>query len=190
MTQTPLDDLLQPYEPDESPRVPRPLVTWLWRAALLAVGVSAAVWVVLRTMGFAVPYPLLVVLTFTVAALRRTLAAVRAPAQPVLTTPPMPHDPDDGGGLSDGLFLAVNRWDTRLAWTDKDRTAFNATVLPRLTEIVDERLRLHHGVTRAGEPQRARELLGEPLWSLLHAPVGRYPTPTEFTAIVAEMETL
>ena len=189
----PLDDLLRPYEPDEPPAPAgpdRPLVTWFWRTALIAAGVSAAIWVVLRTMGFAVPYPLLATLTFGIAALRRALVAVRPPPLPVLTTPPAPAGDPDGGSLADGMFLAVNRWDTRLSWTDKDRTAFANTVLPRLVEIVDERLRLRHSVTRASDPERARQLLGERLWSLLHAPVGRYPTPSEFAAIVAEMEKL
>ena len=39
-----------------------------------------------------------------------------------------------------------------------------------LAELTDERLRLRHGITRASDPRRARELLGEPLWQLLAEP--------------------
>lgn len=185
-----LDDLLTPYEATEEPRRSRPFVTWLLRSVLVALVVSGGVWVVLRTLAIGVPFLLLVALTLTISGLRRTLAAVAAPPLPIPKAPPEPPDEHGDPTLTDGLFLAVNRWDTRLAWTERDRAAFGTTILPRLAEIVDERLRLRHGVTRFSDPARARQLLGERLWSLLHVPVGRYPTPNEFAAIVADMEAL
>jgi hypothetical protein len=186
-----LDDLLTPYEPaDEAKPRDRPFPMWLVRSILFALVVSAGVWAVLHTLAIGVPFPLLLVLTLTISGLRRTLGAVAAPPLPLLKAPLEQPDEHGDGTLADGLFLAVNRWDTRLSWTDRDRVAFGTTILPRLAEIMDERLRLRHGVTRMSDPARTRRLMGERLWSLLHVPVGRYPTPHEFAAIVADMEAL
>ena len=46
----------------------------------------------------------------------------------------------------------------------------------RCAELTDERLRQRHGITRASDPRRARQLLGEPLWSC------SVPTPGDAAA--------
>jgi hypothetical protein len=88
----------------------------------------------------------------------------------------------------DGLRGAVKRWETRLEWCYADNGAYNRKVLPLLGEIVDERLRQRHGITRESDPARARKLVGEPLWTFLAAPGRRPPAPRELANLIAWME--
>ena len=57
-------------------------------------------------------------------------------------------------------------------WTGAPTNAerFGSTVARRLGELADERLRQRHGLTRASDPARARELLGDQA-------VGAHPRP-------------
>lgn len=88
----------------------------------------------------------------------------------------------------DGLRGAVKRWETRLEWCYPDESAYSRKVVPLLGEIVDERLRQRHGVTRASDPARARKLIGEPLWTFLAGPGRRPPAPRELANLIAWME--
>lgn len=88
----------------------------------------------------------------------------------------------------DALRSAVNRWEVRLSSAKGDPDRFARTTWPAIVEIADERLRQRHGVTLAGDPQRARALLGEAAWSLLSNPPKRTPTPRDLAAIVAQLE--
>ena len=56
--------------------------------------------------------------------------------------------------------------------------------------LADERLRQRHGISRTGDPRRARELMGERLWAFLYAPPARPPNPRELAAVVEDMERL
>lgn len=187
-----LDELLRDGE--EAPRPRRgamPGRVWLLRRALFALCCAVVVYLVLQYAGYAVPYPLLACGIFALSALRRALATVAAPSLPALTAPPRPEGPAPlPADLADGLYLATSRWETRLSWSERDGPRFVATVQPRLVDLVDERLRIRHGVLRASDPVRARALLGEALWSLLHEPAGRSPTPHELAAVVERMEAL
>ena len=60
----------------------------------------------------------------------------------------------------------------------------------RLGDLVDERLRQRHGITRASDPRRARTLLGEHVWNLTSAPVARVPSPRDVHQLVQRMESL
>ncbi len=61
--------------------------------------------------------------------------------------------------------------------------------MPVLAELTDERLRLRHGLTRASDPRRARELIGETLWSALEEP-GRRVKPRDPTQYIESLERL
>ena len=74
--------------------------------------------------------------------------------------------------------------------SQSDPNAFSRNVLPVLAELTDERLRLRHGLTRASDPRRARELLGEPLWQLLTEPGRRPPKAKDLTMYVESLERL
>lgn len=92
--------------------------------------------------------------------------------------------------IPDGLMLAISRWDTMMDWSHTDAARFNRKVLPRLAEVVDERLRQRHGIDRATDPQRARGALGDPLWTFVTMPSRRPPHPRELEQIVSALEKL
>ena len=93
-------------------------------------------------------------------------------------------------GSTDGLEIAVGRWQDRLTWGERDRDRFLTVVAPRIGELIDERLRLTHGITRATDPARSRELLGDEVWKILHDPPARGPSPRDVTSVVAKVEDL
>jgi hypothetical protein len=198
VTTTPLDDLLG-YEEEPPPKPAshreRPS-RWLVRAVLLAAVGALVGYGLLRLAGVGVPYPLLLTGLFTLQLLRRVLRDLHvAPVPESLRRPPgLPSDGDGGGGWGerDGLRLAVTGWSTRLAWLHarSDPRQFIRSVQPRLVQVIDERLRLKHGVTLSGDPRRARELLGETLWVFVNEPVPKNPTPRELAGLVKLMEDL
>ena len=63
-------------------------------------------------------------------------------------------------------------------------------MLPRIGELADERLRQRHGLTRASDPHRARQLLGEEAWQFLHTRPRRKVNPRDVASIVAKVEGL
>lgn len=163
----------------------------VFRAVLVAALCAGALDVVLLPLGVKVPYPLLFSVFFALVVLRRALRQVAAPRlrlDAVPTTAPGTRiDPTD---LPDGMQLALGRWDARLSWSERDPPRFNTAVRSRMAEIVEERLRQHHGFTAASDPRRARELMGERLWTFLFSPLARTPNPGELAAVVDDMEKL
>jgi hypothetical protein len=91
---------------------------------------------------------------------------------------------------TDGLRAAVRRWEQQLTWSQSDAGRFSRNVLPVLAELTDERLRLKHGITRASDPQRAHELLGDAMWRFLADPDQRPPKARDLTAYVEVLEKL
>jgi hypothetical protein len=173
-------------------RPPRSAFTsWLLRATGFALLVAGGIWALAHLAGFAVPYVLLVAVLLAGAGLRRILGDLRPPPLRFVTDAPLvARAAVIPGELSDGLELATIRWDNRLSFGERDAGRFASSIRPRITELVDERLRQRHGLTRASDPARARELLGEPLWELLHAPSVRNPSPRQLAAIIAKVEEL
>ena len=124
-----------------------------------------------------------------------TVLAVRAPRRPdglARRLPDLAGDADRYDPGRNGMWLAAGRWERRLSWVaeQRDRNQFAAVVQPRLVELADLRLRLRHGVTRAGDPAAARAILGDPLWTFMSVPVSGEPTPGELAALVARIEAL
>ncbi len=191
---TTMDELfrLAAEEPGQPPS--RSLRATLLGNALFSLVASSMIYVVARTAGFAIPYPLLFTVLFAGALLRRALLMVGSKPLPEATTGTLPAAPEDPEMLPtdrlDGLYLAMTRWDTRLEWTERDPGRFARVVRARLADVADERLRQRHGITRADSADRARELMGELLWAFLHVPITRNPTPQEMAAIVAKVEQL
>jgi hypothetical protein len=101
-----------------------------------------------------------------------------------------PRDPDPPDPAPDGLHAASTRWQGRLDVSLRDPERFATLVVPQLVEIVDQRLRLRHGVNRRLDPDRARELVGEPLWTFLYEQARPLPSPRELAPLVARIETL
>ncbi len=166
---------------------------WLIRNVLLVVAATVVAEAALRSARIGVSL-LLIVAAFV--ALRLLMLAVAQVAPPRRKRGERGSGRErnraDDDGLStwtgsDSLRVAVRRWEQRLSWAQSDPEAFSRNVLPVLAELTDERLRLRHGITRASDPRRARELLGDEVWTLLSEPVRR---PTKARELGDYLETL
>lgn len=168
-------------------RAPRTRSTrWLSFAAFTA-GWTAAGWIVLEVFNLTMPLPLVFAVALTMVGVWRMARSLKAPLPPRRAGRSIA---DDQSEVTDGLRLAVARWETILEWSHTDGARFQRRVQPRLAELVDERLRQRHGVNRATEPERARRLLGDPLWTFLTVPSKRPPSPRELDVIVNALERL
>jgi hypothetical protein len=175
---------------------------WLVKTAQ-SLGIGAAVWALLYVARFSVPYPLVAAVVMAIVVLYGGLVEVREePLPPEVTGRGLPLVVDEAGNpgpvgslrnsvlTSDGLRYAVGRWEDRFVWGERDPHRFAQLVVPRLADIVDERLRQRHSLTRAGDAARVRELLGEDLWAFLHNPPARVPDPRVVASIIARVEEL
>lgn len=188
---TRLDDLLR-YDEDLVPARPRRRSVRV-RVALAVVAcflTAYALHVIFGLTGVGIPYPFLVCLLLAVVALRTVLGGVAARYLPstLRKTPLSPSE--DVDRPPDGVRQAVHRWAMRLDWTSDDLSRFGSVVRPAIVDIVDERLRLHHGISRGANPDRARELVGLALWTFLHQPVTHSLTPRDLAVLVTRMEEL
>ncbi|MEU4693377.1 hypothetical protein [Actinoplanes sp. NPDC023714] len=153
-----------PAEKKRRSRIPR-LIGEAAVIALTTVVITAA----LRAGGVSIPLLLLVAALIGLRLVIGAASAVAPPPAPKLRSQ-IGRNPKAG---SDSLRSSVKRWERNLEQAHSDPDLYARNVLPVLAELTDERLRLRHGITRASDPRRARELLGEPLWTALDAP-GRH----------------
>jgi hypothetical protein len=187
-----IDDLLRHDEEEARPRAERRR-GWpgaLLRIVLVTGGLTAVVVVGLRAVGLAVPVVVLVAGVLALLTIRR-VAARAAPPPPAPSGAGQPAGEEDGSyhfGSRDALRTAINGWERALDWSTGSRERFAEVVLPKIGELADERLRQRHGLTRESDPERARELLGDRLWTFLDTPARRPPSPRDLAAIVAELE--
>lgn len=201
-----IDDLLgYEEEPAAAEEVRRRRFSWKWLigSLLLAAGLAWSAVLVARMFGVGLPQLVTFASIFALLTLLRVLRGVA----PQRLRPGRERPDADGRAESrrsalsmperldrrsaqDGAVTAASRWETRLSWTQSDPERFAKVVLPALTELVDERLRQRHGFTRATDPGRARELLGDPLWTFLADVPKKSPTPREFAALLAQLEAL
>jgi hypothetical protein len=187
-----LDELLRYEEDEPTPHRaerPPPRYRWLIRPLVISVIGTAVGWPLLGAMGVGVPPALIFMVLLSVQLLRRCTQWVDArPIPRGLREPSLEHEGD--GAPPDGMRLAVARWDTRLSWVrvQHDPHQFARTVQPRLVQLVDERLRLRHGVVRSADPARARAVLGDPLWTFMTTPVRANVTPADLARLIRQME--
>jgi len=179
-------------EPPEVEEKPKSWVPFALRNLLLIAVATVVTEAALRSADIGVSV-LLVVAAFV--ALRLLMLAVSLVAPP----PTRKATGRRGGGEEDGMYhwggtdalrVAVRRWEQSLGWSQSDAERFSSNVLPVLAELTDERLRLRHGITRASDPRRAQELIGEPLWRFLAEPGRRPPKARDLTAYVESLEKL
>jgi hypothetical protein len=187
-----LDDVFryEEEEPDPQRQPARSSLRWLVRPVVISLVIAAGGGFVLRLMGLAVPYPLIFMVVLAVQLLRRTLTWVGPKPVPtrLLRRPEAPA----GWGDDDGLRLAASRWENRLVWVrlQRDPAQFSKTMQPRMIQMIDERLRLRHGVVREHDPARARAVLGETLWTFVTTPVRENLAPRDLAALISRMEAL
>ena len=170
---------------------PRSRAAWLIRnAALVAVATVVTV-AALRIGGTSVNI-LIVIAAFV--ALRLLMLAVAEVAPPPAVRSATRRAAEEHGEYRwsgiDSLRAAVRRWEQRLDWSQSDADRFSRNVLPVLAELTDERLRLRHGITRASDPRRARELAGDALIDMLDDPGRRPPKRQELATLVEALERL
>jgi hypothetical protein len=151
-------------------------------AGLLCVPVFVLLMMVQQT----VPVPLLYAACLAVVIASRLIRKVRPPAIRQAGR----HQASTDAAWPDGVLLAISRWETQLTWSFTDVARYNRRMQPRLVDLVDERLRQRHSITMAGDPHRARQLLGEPLWTFLTGPVKRAPQPRDLDLLVEALEKL
>nr|MDT0657914.1 hypothetical protein [Micromonospora sp. DSM 115978] len=191
---TSIDDLLGHEEEEPAPeRVRRrSRLGWLVGMVLVAAGFTAVVVFGLRLFALETSVPAVFAGLLALLLLRRVAARVALPPPRPGYAPPDPAR-DDGSynwSTEDALRGAVNRWENKLVWSKGETGRFAKGVLPVIGELVDERLRLRHGLTRASDPPRARALLGEELWAFLTTPVKRTPAAADLATIVEKLEKL
>jgi hypothetical protein len=187
-----LDDLFsfreEPAAEEAEPVAkPRSRLAWVARNALLVAVATTVTVAALRAGGINVSI-VLVVAAYT--GLRVILLAVSEVAPPPL---PQRRNGVTGSGPDagdDSLRVAVRRWEQNLDRAHNDPDLYSRNVLPVLAELTDERLRLRHGITRATDPRRARELLGDPLWAALHDRGRRTPKARDLETYVDALERL
>jgi hypothetical protein len=170
---------------------------WVIRNLLLIAAATVVVDAALRFAGTSVSLLLIVAALISLRLLMLAVSQVAPPPRPKRGErgSGRDHNRADDEGLytwtgSDSLRVAVRRWEQRLSWSQQDPEAFSRNVLPVLAELTDERLRLRHGITRASDPRRARELLGEPVWALLSEPGRRTPKGRDLNDYVETLERL
>lgn len=96
--------------------------------------------------------------------------------------------PEIPAGRPFGRFAVLRE---RLRWGTGDGEHFDAGVRPVLVELVDDRLRRHHGLERTRQPVAARAAMGEVLWDFVAASrPERAPTASELEGVVGEVERL
>ncbi|MEU7907857.1 hypothetical protein [Actinoplanes sp. NPDC049118] len=175
-------------EPGEIVEKPRSRAGWIFRnAALIAVATVVTV-AGLRSRGISVSVLLIVAAFVSLRLLMLAVSEVAPPALPRRVAARAERNAGNGWAGTDTLRVAVRRWEQLLDWSQNDAEKFSRNVLPVLAELVDERLRLKHGITRSSDPRRARELLGEQLCGFLDEPNRRRPKARELAAYVDALE--
>jgi hypothetical protein len=180
-------------EPVESEPKPRSRSLWVVRNLFLVAAATVVTVAALRSAGVGISILLVVTAFIALRLLMLAVAEVAPPPAPKAAALRRNVADDEGfyhWGGTDSLRTAVRRWEQRLEWSQSDPDSFSRNVLPVLAELADERLRLRHGFTRASDPGRARELLGEPLWLFLGDPGRRPPRPRDLVAHVETLERL
>ena len=175
---------------EDAPRRAGSVGWWVKNALAIALLTAAAVGG-MRLVGVRLPVVLLAAGFVALRALWLIVVAVAPPPAPRsgARTSPADNEGHYRFASGDALRTAVRRWENRLQGP-ADAARFSRNVLPVLAELADERLRQRHGLTRASDPQRARALLGEPLWRLLEDPHRKPPKAKEWAAHVQALEKL
>lgn len=187
-----LDELFGATEGRYRPEEPEPVakrrsltVTLVGNAVI--IGLAAVVIVAgLRLLGLTISLLLLVALLTGLRLLIHAVSVVAPPPTPRLRS----RIGADAGPAEDALRAAVRRWERNLDRANSDPDLYTRNVLPVLGELTDERLRLRHGITRATDPRRARELLGDDLWSALSQPGRRALKARDVETYLDTMERL
>jgi hypothetical protein len=170
--------------PSETPPSDRFAGRWLIRAALWVAALSGALVLAASVVGVRLWYPFVFVGLLTLVVLHRAVTALEV--VPAADDPPEPAERVSGG--DDGFARALQRWRVRLSWDQAGLWRSSRTLHPAMADLVDERLRQRWGITRTGDPTRARAVLGDRLWSYLEHTPAEPPAVDELSALVDDLE--
>lgn len=192
-----LDDLLSAGVALPPSRLRRSERPWVAGSILTAFLISAIVYMLLSAVGVPPPYPFILAACAGAVLVRQAARLVSEPdwlRVGDLVRPPRVARLGEPGAFAageDGLAVAVRRWSRLLESGDTKVVAesgrFARTVSAQIGELVDERLRQRYGITRASDPDRARAIVGENLWSLWR-PHRRSVSYREIEAATADLE--
>jgi hypothetical protein len=108
-------------------------------------------------------------------------------ARLVVPPPEPPPEPGLDDAEDEGLLLLTSL-ESRLSWGATDPDRFRDRVRPELVGLATDLLRTRRGVDVRIEPDRARTILGEPLWQLMTRPPERSPSRAELSRLVDALE--
>ena len=151
--------------------------------ALLAGGLAGvAVWLLFLLASYRARLDLCVVTGLVVAVGWRLLRTLQPPPEAPAEPPPPREEHADG-------FDELAPLEHRLSWGSVDADRFGSRVRPLLADIAADRLWSRRGVDVRTEPDRARRIVGEPLWELMTGPPPtRAPGRAELTRLVEALE--
>jgi hypothetical protein len=148
---------------------------------LMAAAVAGGgLWAVAFAVDYRAAPALCVVVGLAVGLSWRLARQVVPPPEPLPDL--APGDPRD-----EGLLLLASL-ETRLSWGGADLDRFRHRVRPELIELAADLLRTRRGVDLRTEPDRARRILGEPLWQLITRTPTRSPSRAELSRLVDALE--
>jgi hypothetical protein len=161
---------------------------WLRRELLLVGAVGGGLgllaYLVVTLASYRAPIVLWLAIGVAAAASWRLLVAA-APSVDLAG----PADPEPETGPSSSGFENVSMLEHALSWGSVDVERYDARVRPQLVRLAEDRLRRHHGVDLASQPEAARRMVGEPLWQLMTGgPSPTPPGPSRLAGLLAEIE--
>jgi len=147
---------------------------------LAGAAAGGALWAAAFAVNYRAAWQLCAVVGLAVGLCWRLARLVVPPPDPLPTTPPE-EDRDEG-------LLLLSSLESRLSWGAIDADRFRDRVRPELVDLAADLLRTRRGVDLRTEPDRARRILGEPLWQLITRPPERSPSRAELSRLVDAME--
>jgi hypothetical protein len=138
----------------------------------------------LWAVAFAVNYraaPALCVVVGLAVGLSWLLARQVMPPPEPLPVLPLEETRDEG-------LLLLTSLESRLSWGGNDPDRFRERVRPELVTLAGDLLRTRRGVDLRTEPDRARSILGEPLWQLITRTPTRSPSRADLSRLVDALE--
>lgn len=151
-------------------------------AVLAGAAGGVVVWLLFLLASYEARVDLCVVTGLVLAVGWRLLRTVQAPQEAPPEPVPAREEHADG-------FDELAPLEHRLSWGTVDAERYGARVRPLLTEIAADRLWSRRGIDMRTEPDRARRIVGEPLWDLMTGPPPtRAPGRAELTRLVEALE--
>jgi hypothetical protein len=147
---------------------------------LAAAATGAALWALAYGTNFRAAPVLCVVVGLAVGLSWRLARQVVPPPEPLSV-----HSPYE---VREEGLLMLTSLESRLSWGGTDPDRFRDRVRPELVTLAADLLRTRRGIDLRTEPDRARQILGEPLWQLITRTPTRSPSRAELSRLVDALE--